>query len=476
MDFNWNPPRKFYWEGAVIAAVGLMLLINLLHWHGAVALMTLPGALIMTGAGVGLLLWTGDSRLTQYAALGAVVTALALPFLALSGETLNALFFALALIAAYLAAARVSLYNYPRIAGAPDVAGHLKALAVIAMDEALMAWFKLVARAPRGQDAVRIADELARWEDYLGRTNWRNAPHAWHETPPDLIKVDSRDRRVLGKSFRHISFESGYAPDSDMPGATRWLSYENNRTAHAWVLEHAGAARPWLVCIHGYRMGSPMADLKVFDPDFFHHKLGLNVVCPILPLHGPRKKGLMSGEGYLEGDFIDFLHAERQAQWDIRRILSWLRLVKHAPRVGVYGVSLGGYNTALLAGLDDDLACAVAGIPVTDIAQTHWRHFPPLELKMMERHGVTLERVQKALSGVNPLNFPVKLESHRLGIYAGSVDTLVWPDQPLNLQKHWGSARLNWYDGSHMSFAGERAVTRTLTETFSNAGLMNNTA
>lgn len=475
MGFDWNAPRKAYWEGAVIAAVGLLLLGNLQDWHGAVALLSLPGALILTGAGTGLLLWTGDSRLTQYAALGTFFAALALPFLALSGEALSALFLALALIVAYLCAARVSLYNYPQVSGAPQRRNNLKALAVIGLDEALMAWFKLLARAPRGEDAQRIADELARWEDYLGRKRLRNAPEKWHDTPPDLLKVESRDRRVLGKDFRHISFESGYAPDPDMPGAERWQSYTNNRTAHAWVLEHAGAARPWLVCIHGYRMGSPLADLKVFDPEYFHRKLGLNVVCPILPLHGPRKKGLFSGEGYLEGDFIDFLHAERQAQWDIRRVLSWLRLVKHAPRVGVYGVSLGGYNTALLAGLDDQLACAIAGIPVTDIANTHWRHFPPLELKMMERHGVSLERVQKALAGVSPLNFPAKIASEHLGIYAGSVDTLVWPDHPLNLQSHWGGARLNWYEGSHMSFSGERAVTRTLVETLGAAGMLNGT-
>ena len=473
MSINFNAPRKAYWEGAVIAAVGLLLLANLQHWHGAVAIMALPGALCLTAAGVSLLLWTGDSRLPQYAALGALLAALSLPFLALSGEALSALFLVVALIAAYLAAARVSLYNYPQISGAPAHGNSFKALATIGLDEALMALFKLLARAPRGEDAVRIADELARWEDYLGRKRLRNTLHKWHDTPPDLLKVESRDRRVLGKAFRHISFDSGYSPDESMPGAARWLGYENNRTAHAWVMEHPGAARPWLVCIHGYRMGSPAADLKVFDPQFFHHKLGLNVVCPVLPLHGPRKKGLLSGDGYLEGDFIDFLHAERQAQWDIRRILSWLRLVKHAPKIGVYGVSLGGYNTALLSALDDDLACAVAGIPVTDIANTHWRHFPPLELKMMERHGVTRERVQKALAGVNPLNFEPAIKSEQLGIYAGSVDTLVWPDHPLKLQQHWGGAALNWYEGSHISFAGEHAVTRTLTDTLNAGGLLN---
>jgi predicted esterase YcpF (UPF0227 family) len=36
--------------------------------------------------------------------------------------------------------------------------------------------------------------------------------------------------------------------------------------------------------------------------------------------------------------------------WDIRRILHWVR-TQGAPSVGVHGVSLGGYQTALLAEL-----------------------------------------------------------------------------------------------------------------------------
>jgi esterase/lipase len=37
--------------------------------------------------------------------------------------------------------------------------------------------------------------------------------------------------------------------------------------------------------------------------------------------------------------------------WDIRRILHWIR-AQGAPSVGVHGVSLGGYQTALLAALE----------------------------------------------------------------------------------------------------------------------------
>lgn len=472
MKITFSDPVKAQWEGAVIAAVGLLFLLNLPEWHGAVALLALPGSVCLLASGVGLLLWNGDARLPQFAALAAVVTVLSLPFLALSGEALTALFCAFACAAAYVCAGRVSLYHYPQIEGAPAKPKHLKAAALIAIDESLMAWFKLLFKTPHGQDAQRMADELAACEDYLGRNHLRKDVRKLHPKPPDLLKVESQDKSWRGLSYRHIHFASEYDPAPDMPGRDRWLGFEANRTAHARIFEHPGAARPWLLCIHGFRMGTAITDFGVFNPQYFHKKLGLNLACAVLPLHGPRKKGLMSGDGFLDGDAMDFIHAELQAQWDLRRLLSYLRLVKHAPAVGVYGISLGGYNTALLSGLDDGLACAVAGIPVFDIASTQWRHFPPQQLAMGQRYGLDEQRNRKVMAAVSPASFEPQLPADKLGIFAGSIDTLVWPDHPLQLQQHWHGARINWYEGCHLSFSGEAAVTETLRTTLQAGGLL----
>ncbi len=472
MDMSWQEPRKAYWEGAVIVLVGTLLLLSARQWHGALFLLSLPGSLALIGSGMGLLLWPGDSRLPQYAAWGAVLAALVMPFLALAGEGLSALFFLLALAGCLVCAGRVSLHLFPRIVGAPEVALELKPAAHIATDEFLMAWFKLLAKPPRGDAPQRITAELDAWEDWLGRKRRGARLQALHQAPPDLLKLESTDRQILGTRFRHVRFASEYCPAADMPGADRWLSYGRNQTAHAWLMEHAGAARPWLLCIHGYRMGQPLIDFGVFRPEFFHRKLGLNLACLVLPLHGPRRKGVVSGEGYLEGEFMDFIHAEFQAQWDLRRLLSYLRLVRHAPSIGVYGVSLGGYNAALLASLDKNLACVIAGIPVTDMAAVQWRHFPAPELRMLETLQVSEARIRQAYAAVSPLQFRPQLDAKRLGIFAGSLDQLVWPDQPLALHQHWSGSTLNWYPGAHLTFSGQGAVKATLIQTLKAGGLV----
>ena len=70
---------------------------------------------------------------------------------------------------------------------------------------------------------------------------------------------------------------------------------------------------------------------------------GGELTVSVLPLHGPRKAGLLSGERLLSGDTMELVHTGVQAAWNIRRLLAWLRLPdQDAPAVGVLGHSLGG--------------------------------------------------------------------------------------------------------------------------------------
>ena len=60
---------------------------------------------------------------------------------------------------------------------------------------------------------------------------------------------------------------------------------------------------------------------SLFAPHILHDRYGLNLVLPVLPLHGPRRIGRQSGDHFLDGDLLDLLHAETQALWDLRRTI-----------------------------------------------------------------------------------------------------------------------------------------------------------
>lgn len=343
------------------------------------------------------------------------------------------------------------------------------ALKVLA-DEFVLALAFASHRRPSREAERRIAAEVDAARELFQERGWIDDPLAYHRAPPPLESVRLRPADSLGTRFQHLEFDSGYEPHFGEPGRARWLNYRPNETAHAWVLQHRGPPRPWLMCLHGYGMGTPAVDLAGFRATWLHRRLGLNVILPVLPLHGPRKLGGRSGDGFLSGDILNAVHGEAQAIWDLRRILSWLR-GQGAPAVGVYGLSLGGYTAALLAAFAHNLACVIAGIPATDFFRLAHQHMPALLTRYAREAGIASYDHEPVLRVISPLAFAPRVPRERRYLFAGLADRLVPPDQVRDLWQHWERPRTLWYEGSHVSFRWEDGVIRLLREALSTSGL-----
>jgi hypothetical protein len=340
----------------------------------------------------------------------------------------------------------------------------------MALDEIFFLTEALSIRLVSVRDRSRIGTEIAAMLEFLETGGFLDAPVRFHLDPPPLEPTMLRPAQSRGLAYRHLTFASEYEPHPGEPGRERWLGYERNRTGHAWILQHAGPPRPWLVCAHGYRMGFPLADFTGFPAAWFHHELGLNVVFPVLPLHGPRKIGLRTGDGFLSGDYVDTLHLQTQAAWDIRRVVRWLRTEDDQP-IGVYGLSLGGYTATLLASLEDDLACVIAGIPATDyVGLTRWV-LPAWLLQLAEFAGVSLDRVERLARVISPLALAPRVPWDRRFLFGATADRLVPPATIRALWQHWERPRLDWYEGSHTSFGWETTVRGLLTDALVHSGL-----
>ncbi len=351
----------------------------------------------------------------------------------------------------------------PEPAGLPPRRGGLAVGYKAALDELFVALELATARLASGPERRRLAREVSQALSLFSARNWLERPERYHRSPPPPDRVQREDAGWRWARYSHLRFESGFAPHPGEPGRARWLEYRANRTAHAWLLEHRDRPRPWVVCIPGYRMGMPAVDLTGFRARWLHKELGLNVATPVLPFHGPRRVFGRSGDGFLTGNFIDTLHAQTQAVWDVRRLIRWLRARADRP-IGVYGISLGAYTAALVSSLEDDLACVIAGIPAADFLRLFRTHLPPLVLRGMERLGLSLERVEQLLRVVSPLALSPRVPRERRFVYAGLADGIAPPDHSRDLWEHWGRPRAEWYQGSHISFAWEASVRHLVVE------------
>lgn len=461
------PPRQWQWWGLVPVLAGFYAL-HLVAGPVTALLAGAPGLLWLV-TGISLMLMPGDPRITGYMALASVFGVLAsIPLVFAAGLGASLLIVLLSL-ASFVVAGRMSLALSPTPLSVPQPDGDLRMQAKVGFDEAIMGFFLIAARVPGGARAARMCDEAIELGHVIEHRGWLEKPEQMHLAPLAPDQIQSRAARCYGFDYECLSFDSGYQPDSSLPGAAQWSAHLPNRRSMAWMLRHPGPPRPWLLCVHGYRMGEAWIDFGLFKPGLLHKKLGLNLLMPILPLHGPRRIGRQSGDQYLDGDLLDLLFAQSQALWDLRRWLAWLRANQPRPQIGIYGVSLGGYNTGLLTGYESGIDFGVAAIPVTDFAETLWRVMPPPHRRYFEARGLSEARYRELLRPVSPLTLPSLLAPDRRFVVAANADRIVPVAQPTLLARHWG-VETKWYQGSHMSIGNEREPREAIEEGIRRAG------
>ncbi len=324
----------------------------------------------------------------------------------------------------------------------------------------------------------RIRNELGDAVDLFNERGWVDEPVKFHRDPPPLDPTDDdvsiRQMKLGRTGFEHLTFVSGYEPWPEEPGRDRWLGYERNATAHAWLLRHPGPPRPWLMCMNGYRTGSPIVDLPAFNAHHLHHRLGLNLAFPVMPLHGPRAAG-SSGDRVAYAGAMNIVHTAAQALWDARRLKSWIQEVELAPSVGVMGLSLGGFLSSLLVCFEDDLACAIAGIPESDVVRGMRRNVEPLLPPFYEQWGLSWRSMERATRVVSPLHMDPVVDKDRLFIFAGLVDRWVRPGNVRTLWDHWDRPEICWYQGGHLSFLLQPEVRRFIDEALRSSGMVDPT-
>ena len=321
-------------------------------------------------------------------------------------------------------------------------------------------------------DYERINGEVSEALALYRKRGWLDHPQGFFPAPEAPTDVTIRTITHRGRTHERISFDSGYAPHAGEPGADRWMGYTGNQREYALVLRHPDP-RPWLVCVHGTEMGRAEMDLTLFRAWHLHEDLGLNVVLPVLPMHGPRARALPKGAVFPGEDVMDDVHGTAQSVWDVRRVLAWIRDQQPGARIGLNSISLGGYVAALVASLDDDLVCAILGVPPSNLVELLGRHSG---LNHDDPRRLTLDLAKPIGQMVSPLSMTPQVPRRGRFIYAGVADRIVHPrEQVMALWNHWEQPDIGWYRGGHTGFFEARPVQRYVEAALVQSGLIGET-
>jgi pimeloyl-ACP methyl ester carboxylesterase len=297
--------------------------------------------------------------------------------------------------------------------------------------------------------------------------------------PPVATAVRETVVRALpdGGAVTRYRFPSTYRT-FDASYQAQYDSYVENRNGyvHAWVHRPVPGAPPppALIAIHGWAQGTAWVDERALAVAQLYAR-GLDVHLFVLPFHGPRtpRSSRLSGLLFPSTSVRRTSEGFGQAIHDLRTWAAHLRRDAPDRAVGVLGMSLGGYTTALWASLDPTLTFAVPLIPMVSMADLMWEHGNGMrERAKAEARGITLETMRRAFALHCPLSHRPRLAPERLLILAGLGDRICHPSQARALWEHWGRPHIHWFPGGHLLWFGRREMRSELDRFLQRLGLV----
>lgn len=278
---------------------------------------------------------------------------------------------------------------------------------------------------------------------------------------PDRAEIFSTPgegpRRSPGR-VELLRFESAYqAVNPEM--RRQYARYENNGVARAqhWIGE--GEDRPTLCVIHGFGASPSWFNSLFFSLERIFAS-GWDILLYTLPFHGSRRSDYFPGNGFelFARGMSVFSEGIIQAVHDFRVFVDYLEQ-RGTPRIGLTGLSLGGYTSALISTVEDRLDFVVPNSAVIWLPELFDDWFP-INIALGALRSITAvpdDELEAGLAVHSPLNYDPVIPKDRLMIVGGLGDRLAPPEQSLLLWEHWGRPELHWFPGSHIIHFGRAA-------------------
>jgi len=269
-------------------------------------------------------------------------------------------------------------------------------------------------------------------------------PDTYFVPPPAVSPRERAIRRLReGGQCIELSWPSAFEPYHARVREA-YLAHAPNRTAYARLYASDASARAAIIMVHGYMAGHFAIEERIW-PVRWMNRHGLDVVIPVLPFHGVRGRSDGGATPFPGADPRFTNEGFRQVISDLRVLIAHLR-GRGATAIGIMGMSLGGYSTALLATLERDLAFAVPLVPlasIADFARDQGR------LGSGERAALQHAALEAANWVVSPLARPSLVASDRVIIVSAEADRVTPLAHGERLAAHFGAPLLR-LPGGHL--------------------------
>ncbi len=227
---------------------------------------------------------------------------------------------------------------------------------------------------------------------------------------------------------------------------------KRNMRAAAQYWRHDDGPRPTICVIHGF-MADPYWLNRMFFALPWFYEQGYDILLYTLPHHGRRQSRLspFSGHGFFAGGIAHLNESMAHAVHDFRIFMDYLES-RGVNRIGVTGISLGGYTSALLAAVEERLHFSIPNVPVVSLPDLVLEWFPlNLPIKgLLKASGTSVRDARHMLAVHSPLSYPPLIPKERRMVIAGAGDRLAPPKHARLLWDHWDRPHIHWFPGNHV--------------------------
>jgi pimeloyl-ACP methyl ester carboxylesterase len=317
----------------------------------------------------------------------------------------------------------------------------------------------------RGSRSRAEHDQLS----FYGELAAAKDPALSFPAPTAAPRVSSRPASPLAEwiakgNVHNIRFDSSFeAVNPALRDQCR--GFTRNNVVHAQHWRHDDGPHPTLCVIHGF-MGSPYLFNGLFFSLPWFYRSGYDVLLYTMPFHGSRaeKGSPFSGYGFFAHGFSGFAEAMAQAVHDFRSIIDYLEFTG-VDRIGLTGMSLGGYTSALIASVDDRIQAVIPNVPVVTPDQTVDEWFPANKVVQLRSllSDTGSELTEAATRYSSPLNYEPLVPKDRRLIITGLGDRLAPPEQAEMLWEHWDRCAFHWFPGNHILHVSQPDYLRRMT-------------
>lgn len=336
------------------------------------------------------------------------------------------------------------------------VADQLLQSAASAVDRA--ATLAVEARATRKRTRVGVSHEVrARFLEKIA-TEYPEQPSL--EFFGEVAAVEPTLRRVRALSGLNVvdaTWPSDYTTFS-VTVRDRYTRTAQNQLALARLFIR-DRPRPVVVIIHGYMSGHLPFEERLWPIEELD-RLGFDTALFVLPFHGLRGRPNSRIPEFPSNDPRIANEGFRQAVGDLRGLIRWLRLRGHS-RIGLLGMSLGGYTAALTATVEPGLDFLVPIIPLACLADfaREQGSLSGLPSEALLEHSL----LQRAYRVTSPLALPPRITPARVLVVGARADRVTPVSHARKLATHFGSPILAWAGGHLLQFGRREAFERIFT-------------